>query len=316
MGGTFGCIGQPLRPMPESEFIPALEKILDRSILIDYFSATSVKDSSALTAQDWFLLIRQIQDLKLLNYEDFIIIHGTDTLSYAAATLARFLTDSARVILTGSQYPLLHTSGQEIRDFTDALDNFNTAIEHIHKVPSGVYVAFHHQVFHANTVLKMHTIALDAFSGVSYVEDMKTKASKSFTIQAEHIAQIKNLDILNLMLQPIETNQFNKNLNILKQQLPSVIILQAYGTGNMVTDPEMIKHFVEIQALGCPIILDTQVPFGGLDQRYAVSDWLNETKILINDAHSHADLYAKILKMYLQYPSTDQWYEHWYDFSN
>lgn len=316
MGGTFGCIGQPLSPMPELEFIPTLEKFLDNSLLIDCFPAPSVKDSSALTAQDWFLLIRQIQDLQLLNYENFIIIHGTDTLSYAAATLARFLQQSARVILTGSQYPLLNVSGQGIRDITDALDNLNTAIKHINIVPTGVYVAFHQHVFHANTVLKMHSTALRAFSGVQYAEDIKIKASKPFIIQAEHIAQIKNLNILNLMLQPIETDQFNKNLNALKQQLPNAIILQAYGTGNMVTDHEMIHHFLEIQALGCPIILDTQVPFGGLDQRYAVSDWLNETKILINDAHSHADLYAKILKMYLQYPSTNQWHEHWYDFSN
>lgn len=28
MGGTFGCVGNPLMPMPENEFIPLLEKVI------------------------------------------------------------------------------------------------------------------------------------------------------------------------------------------------------------------------------------------------------------------------------------------------
>lgn len=315
MGGTFGCIGQPLSPMPESEFLPILEKIFARNVVIDCFAAASVKDSSAFTAQDWFLLIRQIQDLQLLHYQDFIIIHGTDTLSYAAATLARFLQQSSRVIVTGSQYPLLNVSGQDIRDFTDALDNLNTAIEHIQKVPMGVYIAFHHKIFHASTVLKIHSTALDAFQGIPFTQEIQSesKSVEQFIVQVEHLAHVNALNIINLTLQPIELPQLSKTLSILKQQLPTALILQAYGTGNMATNREIINDCIEIQQLGCPIILDTQVAFGGLDQRYAVSEWLTEAKILINDTHSHADLYAKILKMYLQYPSTNQWHEHWYD---
>jgi hypothetical protein len=31
----------------------------------------------------------------------------------------------------------------------------------------------------------------------------------------------------------------------------------------------------------------------------------------ISDAHSHADLYAKALQIYLKYPSPEQWLSHW-----
>ena len=102
MGGTFGCVGEPLSPLSEAEFLPHLKRILPSNQKIDCFSAPSIKDSSAYSAVDWFLLIQQIQHLQTQNYQHFIVIHGTDTLSYAAATLARFLTHSCRVIVTGS----------------------------------------------------------------------------------------------------------------------------------------------------------------------------------------------------------------------
>lgn len=316
MGGTFGCVGEPLSPMPESQFIPALQQILPKDLHIDCFTAPSVKDSSACTAADWFLLIQQIQDLQLLKYQHFIVIHGTDTLSYAAATLSQFLQQSCHVIITGSQYPLLNSSGQDIREFTDALDNLKTSIEYIHKVPTGVYLAFHHQVFHASTALKVHSTALKAFYGTHYQQDVKCKEHSQFIIQSEHIAHIKNLNILNLMLQPIEKNKFTQTLKTVLSDIPHVLILQAYGTGNMTADAEMIEVLQQIHKQGCGIILDTQVAFGGLDQRYAITDWLKDAKILINNTQGHADLYAKILKMYLQYPTANQWHDHWYDHSN
>ena len=314
MGGTFGCVGEPLSPMPEAEFLPHLKKLLPVNPQIDCFSAPSVKDSSAYTAVDCFLLIQQIQHLQAQDYQHFIVIHGTDTLSYAAATLARFLARSCHVIVTGSQYPLLNTTGQDIRELSDALDNLNTAIHHIEKVSAGVYVAFHDQVFHASTILKVHSTALDAFRGISYDEKMMTSELPPFQIQNQHIDQIASLNILNITLQPIAQLQLNRQLEGILKQAPHVLIIQAYGTGNMAVNEPMITQFKLLQKQGCRVILASQVATGGLDQRYAISQWIKQSNVLVSDAQSHADLYAKILKMYLQYPSANQWYEHWYKY--
>lgn len=315
MGGTFGCIGEPLSPMPEDKFLPYLKKILPKNKNIDCFTAPSVKDSSAYTAVDWFLLIQQIQHLQIQNYQHFIVIHGTDTLSYAAATLARFLTNSCHVIVTGSQYPLLNTTGQDIRDFTDALDNLSTAIDHINKVPAGVYIAFHHQVLHASTTLKVHSTALRAFYGTNHDEQNQTTQLLPFEIKNEHIHQIESLNLLNITVQPISQQQFNLQLENILKHPPHVLIIQAYGTGNLAVNECMVTQFKLLQEQGCRVILDSQVAFGKLDQRYAISQWIHQSNLLVSDAQSHADLYAKILKMYLQYPSAHQWYDHWYDHS-
>ena len=165
MGGTFGCIGEPLSPMPAEQFIPKLQHILPLHLKIDCFTAPVIRDSSACIASDWLQLLEQIQHLQLQQYRHFVIIHGTDTLSYASAVLSRFMGQSAHVVLTGSQYPLLNAQGTDSREFTDAIDNLNFALGSAVQAPAGVYLAFHHQLIHASTALKVHTTALNAFAG-------------------------------------------------------------------------------------------------------------------------------------------------------
>lgn len=93
------------------------------------------------------------------------MIHGTDTLSYAAATLARFLGQSCHIVITGSQYPLLNIQGDNTREFTDAIENLYLALEQVIALPVGAYLAFHHQVFHAQTALKRIPLNLMHFQG-------------------------------------------------------------------------------------------------------------------------------------------------------
>ena len=197
MGGTFGCVGEPLAPMPEAEFLPRLQRILPTHLKIECFKAPSIKDSSACTALDWLKLIQQIQSLQLQNFQHFVVIHGTDTLSYAAATLSRFLAESCHVVLTGSQYPLMNISGDNTREFTDATDNLNTALGAVINLPVGVYLAFFHQVMHARTALKTHSTALDAFKG--------QKADQEMNIDPH---------VINVQLSHFEKAKYQKNGNL------------------------------------------------------------------------------------------------------
>lgn len=312
MGGTFGCVGEPLAPMPEAEFLPRLQHILPTHLKIECFKAPSIKDSSACTALDWLQLIQQIQSLQLQNFQHFVVIHGTDTLSYAAATLSRFLAESCHVVLTGSQYPLLNISGENTREFTDAIDNLNTALEAVINLPVGVYLAFFHQVMHARTALKTHSTALDAFKGLKADQEMNIDPHV-INVQLSHFEKAKTLNIINWMMLPIEQEQLANNLDLILSNPPHFLIIQAYGVGNLAVNDRIIEKIKALQLNNCQVILATQVPLGGIDQRYAVSQWIKDSKILISDALSQADLYAKILKIYLQYPTSEQWHDHWYD---
>ena len=312
MGGTFGCIGEPLSPMPAEDFIPQLQRILPFHLAIECFVAPSIKDSSACTATDWLKLIQLIQSLQLKHYQHFVVIHGTDTLSYASATLARFIGQSAHVVLTGSQYPLLNVSGTQTREFTDAMDNLNLALDAVITTPVGVYLAFHHQLLHAQTALKQHTTELNAFAGRNVQVNLAT-IQHSYIVHEHDIAKAATFNCLSLMLQPLAIEQHIANLKNLQQQAPHALILQGFGTGNLAVNAEFISTLQAIQTQGCAIILTTQVPFGTIDQRYAISEWVQHANIIISDCLGHADLYAKALKMYLQYDSVDQWHAHWHD---
>ncbi|MEG1488684.1 asparaginase [Acinetobacter sp.] len=312
MGGTFGCIGEPLSPMPAEDFIPQLQRILPLNLAIECFVAPSIKDSSACTATDWLKLIQLIQSLQLKHYQHFVVIHGTDTLSYASATLARFIGQSAHVVLTGSQYPLLNVSGTQTREFTDAIDNLNLALDAVMTTPVGVYLAFHHQLLHAQTALKQHTTELNAFAGQNTQVNLAT-IQHSYIVHEHDITKAATFNCLSFMLQPLEIEQHIANLKNLQQQTPHALILQGFGTGNLAVNAEFISTLQAIQMQGCAIILTTQVPFGTIDQRYAISEWIQHANIIISDCLGHADLYAKALKMYLQYDSVDQWHAHWHD---
>ena len=312
MGGTFGCVGEPLAPMPEQQFLPQLQRILPLGQKIDCFTAPSVKDSSACTAVDWLKLVQYIQSLQQQDYQHFVVIHGTDTLSYAAAVLAQFLQHSCTVIMTGSQYPLLNVSGDDTRKFTDALDNLNNALDQVLKIPTGVYLSFYHQVLHARTAVKVHSTALDAFRGLKLDQCLPSDVYPALSIQYSDLKKARNLNIINLTLQPIEQNQFSQNLHSLLQSAPHFLILQAYGVGNLCVNEQITAILKQLKQQGCIVILSSQVLFGGLDQRYAISQWIQQSEILVSDALSPADLYAKILKIYLQYPTSEQWYDHWY----
>src|SRR5699024_10567531 len=155
------------------------------------------------TATDWLQLIQLIQSLHLKNYQHFVVIHGTDTLSYASATLARFLGKSAHVVLTGSQYPLLIISGSMTREFTDDIDNLNIAINRVATCSVGVYLAFHHQLIHAQTALKRHTTELDAFAGLNAKENIITH-QQSYIVHEPDIEKARSFNCLSLMTQPID----------------------------------------------------------------------------------------------------------------
>lgn len=312
MGGTFGCVGDPLAPMPADLFIPKLEQILAEQYFVECHHAPAIKDSSACTAADWLQLVQFIQQLQSQQIQYFVIIHGTDTLSYASAVLAHFIGNSAHVVVTGSQYPLLNAQRNEQREFSDALDNLKFALDSVSESNAGVYLAFHHQLLHAQTALKQHTTELNAFSGLDANIAIQTSQA-CYQIEAEDIAKAAEFSCMSIMMQPVDLTQQLNNLNNLLARPPHFLFLQGFGTGNLAVNDAMIAFIDQLYEQGCISVLTTQVPFGATDQRYAIAEWVNHCKILLNESYGHADLYAKALKMYLQYDTVEQWHRHWYD---
>lgn len=82
---------------------------------VDTYQFTPPIDSSEMSLRRWAQLVRIIAD-NYDKYDGFVVLHGTDTMSYTASALSFMLENLTKpVILTGSQLPIgqLRTDGKE-----------------------------------------------------------------------------------------------------------------------------------------------------------------------------------------------------------
>lgn len=139
-----------------TSYIPELGQIAD----IDFRMLFNL-DSANLQPEHWQMLARKIFECQG-DYDGFVIIHGTDSMSYTAAALSFMLKNLSKpVILTGSQRPLA-----EIRN--DARTNLINAVElATHRIPE-VSIFFGTTLLRGNRAAKISSTGYGAFSSPNY----------------------------------------------------------------------------------------------------------------------------------------------------
>lgn len=146
------------------EEFPSLKRL---HVDIDVMTLPPI-DSSNVTPADWAEIACIIRD-NYDRHDGFVVLHGTDTMSYSASALSFMLHGLAKpVIFTGSQIPIgvLRTDGRE---------NLITAIEIAGaKRPDGrpevpeVALYFQNRLFRANRTTKRSAEELNAFRSYNY----------------------------------------------------------------------------------------------------------------------------------------------------
>jgi L-asparaginase len=120
-GGTLGMTGEPLEPDAYSqaltEAVPELTKLaeIDTRIVFNL-------DSSDVGPEHWTSLTAEIAS-SYDDFDGFVIVHGTDTMSYTASALAYTLVGLDKpVVLTGAQRPLSALRTDARRNLADAVE--------------------------------------------------------------------------------------------------------------------------------------------------------------------------------------------------
>jgi L-asparaginase len=303
MGGTFGCAGVPLAPLPASIFLPVLHQLSNTHTdsALDFFYTQQIKDSSQLEPQDWCDLIIQLESLRTHDYTHFLIIHGTDTLAYSAACLAEFYQQHAvAIIVTGSQYPLLNADDLFINPHSDAWDNFNFALSTLATIEYGVWVAFHQQYWPALSVQKIHTRDHQAFAG----DNLLTAPRKSNIAVnlLPYLSQLPKINLAVLYCTPMTAEQLYQQLKqILATPALDGLILLAFGSGNFPQHANIQALLQSAMQQGVLIVLSTQVVFGGTQACYAAGSWLEDIGIISSQQLPLPALYARILWICCQF---------------
>lgn len=337
MGGTFGCTGQPLLPLPAEIFLPRLQQLLQgRYPALQCFVASKhVRDSSQLTPQDWPDLLHQIQELVGQGFKHILIVHGSDTLAYTAAFLAQFIhagvTQPVQLVVTGSQYPLLARDGAAINPQSDALANLSTAYQQLcgqtqsSQQLSHCWVAFDGQVWPAHSVQKIHTSSTPAFSGSCIASGPADSAASALAASgpaasapaallkpaAFRLEALLDLNIAVYYALPLPAETGARQLQQIMLSRPHAVIIMAFGAGNLPRHAAVEAVLQQAQQAGILVILSTQVPFGGVNFNYAAGHWLAQFGVLSAGHCSLPAIYARLAWLLCQPLSFQQRQQQW-----
>ncbi len=169
-GGTVGMVHGPsgaLVPLNFNEIVKRVPSLKSLDLKITVISFPEPFDSSNVTISEWQQLAHIIYENYHI-YDGFVILHGTDTMSFTASALSFMLQGLNKpVIFTGAQLPI-----SAIR--SDARANLVTALE-IASAKKGknpmvpeVCVYFDYQLMRGNRSYKKRSSQFAAFGCDNY----------------------------------------------------------------------------------------------------------------------------------------------------
>ena len=231
-----GYLGSALRAQPEFH-----DSSLAKFHLEEY---SDLIDSSNVTPMHW----NQIADDIKKNYDDydgFVILHGTDTMSYSASALSFMLENLNKpVIFTGSQIPF-----SELR--SDARDNLIGAIQLAanSKIPE-VSLYFQNSLYRGNCSTKTDSSGFAAYESPNY-PSLATVGIDISVNKRVILDSVSNDLVLNKMSQPdVGTLHMFPGMsadvlkNYLRQPVKGLILL-TYGSGNIPSHDEALVAMIE-----------------------------------------------------------------------
>src|SRR5690606_15759750 len=170
-GGTIGMVNDAktgaLIPFNFEQIKANVPELARLDYQISVHSFNPIIDSSNMHPNQWKILAELIEE-NYQEFDGFVILHGSDTMSFTASALSFMLKNLAKpVVLTGSQLPI-----GEIR--TDAKENLITALEIAATKRNGkavvpeVCIYFDNQLFRGNRSIKYNTEKFEAFRSPNY----------------------------------------------------------------------------------------------------------------------------------------------------
>ena len=264
--------------------IPEL-KLLDCEI--ESISFENPIDSSNMNPQKWVQLATMIED-NYSAFDGFVVLHGSDTMSYTASALSFMMEHLAKpIIFTGSQLPI-----GDLR--TDAKENLITAIqiaslrENGRAVIQEVGLYFEYKLYRANRTTKINAEHFKAFTSPNYsflIESgVHLKMNPDLflpTKENDGLVVHKNLDtnVIILKLFPGISEQVIAAV----VAIPNLkgIVLETYGAGNAPTDEWLLAVLQKAIQNGIHIINVTQCSGGSVRMgQYETSTALREIGVV------------------------------------
>jgi len=274
-----------LKPFEFEHLLDAVPELRRFKFQIDSVSFDEPIDSSDVSIEAWQKMA-QLIEVNYEYYDGFVILHGTDTMSYSASALSFMLENLSKpVIFTGSQLPI-----GRLR--TDGKDNLITAIEIAAAKRGGaaivqeVCIYFESQLFRANRTHKYNTENFDAFKSANfpslanagvhifYKNELLLKPAGAFRLR-------ENLDNNVAVLKIFPGITANLMKGILSVHGLKAVVMETYGSGNAPREEWFINTLQQAIEKGILILNISQCNQGFVEQgRYETSAGLSKIGVV------------------------------------
>jgi len=284
-GGTICMIQDPvsgsLKPFDFDKIFDFIPELRNFGYNIESIKFEHLIDSSDVSPEVW-KDIAEISEKRFDEFDGFVILHGTDTMSYSSSALSFMLENLSKpVIFTGAQLPIgaLRTDGKE---------NIITSVEIAAEKQDGepvvpeVCIFFESKLYRGNRTTKVNAEHFNAFQSANY--PYLAEAGVYMVYNREYILYQRKKEPLKVH------KKFNNDIAILKlfpgmnrEYMDSVlnisglraVILETYGAGNAPTDIWFLRRIKQAVDRGIIILDVTQCSRGSVELgRYETSRYL------------------------------------------
>lgn len=290
-GGTIGMMKDfetgALKAFNFSKLLQRIPELKQLDCEIETISFDNPIDSSNMNPEKWIQIAKIIEE-KYAFFDGFVVLHGSDTMSYSASAMSFMLENLAKpVVFTGSQLPI-----GDLR--TDAKENLITAIQIASlqnknkPVINEVCLYFEYKLYRGNRTTKINAEHFNAFVSSNYLplaeSGVHLKVNNELLLPKSGIKKFKvhteiddNVAVIK-MFPGISENVLSAIFNI-----PNLkgIVLETYGAGNAPTDDWFISLLKKAIKNGMIIINVTQCSAGSVDMgKYETSSALKKIGVI------------------------------------
>ncbi|MGV3460286.1 MAG: asparaginase [Flavobacterium sp.] len=289
-GGTIGMVKDfttgALKAFNFKKLLNRIPELHHLDCTIETISFDDPIDSSNMNPEKW-TKIASIIDNNYSKFDGFVVLHGSDTMSYSASALSFMLCGLQKpVIFTGSQLPI-----GDLR--TDAKENLITAIQVAALQKDGrpvvreVCLYFEYKLYRGNRTTKISAEHFNAFTSPNYPPlaesgvHLKVTGELLYKTTTENFYTNDRLDdnvVIIKMFPGINKAVLNAIMSI-----PGLkgVVIETYGSGNAPTDEWFVDILKQGIRNGIHIVNVTQCSGGTVNMgQYETGTQLKELGVI------------------------------------